>query len=351
MELGPDQRHVEVLLTEMGLTDGEVKEAVTPRVKRSEDQVVDGASISITETCRQNIHSHDTFGHVQLITARTAQMFHSRREHAWLKGQHGSELRTVVSPKRFRHPSVMSHMLPHLSLNTSTRSLSLASLVFRPSSPSLSCPTSAPSGLDQETLRDPWRSGGYTKSASPTGHEPKLIQSDDFEPQEIELDRNLGTDLQPGRIELDLNLRTDPHQISVFDEIILGDDYQNPVTEDTEETGHFGVGMPYVQSRIHSDYDSAESIADSDLEDGELRKMLASPLHVHGRGENYGSSPKPTASGKPEAKIMQKRGASAQRTQADQSGRESLKSNSSQEPRASGKPDAVFSSRSDEPGH
>ena len=53
---------------------------------------------------------------------------------------------------------------------------------------------------------------------------------------------------------------------------------------------------------------------------------------------------------KPEAKIRQKRGASARRTQADHSGRESLKSNSSRESRTSGKPDAVFSSRSDESG-
>ena len=44
------------------------------------------------------------------------RMFHPPREHAWLKGQHGSGLRSVVSPERFRHPSVMSHMLPHLSL-------------------------------------------------------------------------------------------------------------------------------------------------------------------------------------------------------------------------------------------
>ena len=107
--------------------------------------------------------------------------------------------------------------------------------------------------------------------------------------------------------------------------------------------------MPHVQSEIHSDSESAESIADSDLEDGELRKMLASPLYVHGRGENYASSHKP--SGKSDAKMMQKRGASAQRTQADHPRRESLKSNASQEPRASGKPDAVFSSRSDEPGN
>ena len=48
---------------------------------------------------------------------------------------------------------------------------------------------------------------------------------------------------------------------------------------------------------------------------------------------------------------MQKRGASANRIPADHSTRESWKSNSSQEPRASGKPDALFSSRSDEPGN
>ena len=100
------------------------------------------------------------------------------------------------------------------------------------------------------------------------------VQSDDFEPRRIELDRNIWTD---------------PYQIP---ERILGDDIRNPITEDTEETGKFGVDMPYVQSRTHSVYDSAESIADSDLEDGELRKMLASPLYVHWRGDNYGSSQK-----------------------------------------------------------
>ena len=38
---------------------------------------------------------------------------------------------------------------------------------------------------------------------------------------------------------------------------------------------------PPSNQRLHSDYDSAESIADSDLEDGELRKMLTSPLYIH----------------------------------------------------------------------
>ena len=55
--------------------------------------------------------------------------------------------------------------------------------------------------------------------------------------------------------------------------------------------------------------------------------------------------------GKPEAVIIQKRGASAQRTQADHSRGESLISGSSQEPRAYGKPDAMFSSGSKELGN
>ena len=160
----------------------------------------------------------------------------------------------------------------------------------------------------------------------------------------IELDRNPGTDLQPRRIELDRNIGTDPYQIP---ERILGDDYQNPITDDTEETGKFDVEMPYVQSRIHSDYDSAQSIADSDLEDGELRKMLASPVYIQNRQDRK-SSRMPIAPEEPAA-MTQERGASAKRTQADL--RESLMSSSSQEPRASVKPAALFPSRSDELGN
>ena len=88
----------------------------------------------------QNSHSHDTFVHVQRITERSAQV-------------QSLTTRTLVAQvvclgvsKVVCHPSVMSHMLPHLSQNTSAR---LLSLIFRPYSPSLSCP----SELDQETLR------------------------------------------------------------------------------------------------------------------------------------------------------------------------------------------------------
>ena len=50
----------------------------------------------------------------------------------------------------------------------------------------------------------------------------------------------------------------------------------------------------YIQSLMHFD-DSVESIADSDLDDGELHKMLTSPLDAL------------SASGKPDAMVVQKR--------------------------------------------
>ena len=78
----------------------------------------------------------------------------------------------------------------------------------------------------------------------------------------------------------------------------------------------------YIQSQMHFD-DSVESIADSDLEDGELQKMLTPPLYAQ------------KASGKPDAMVMQEREVSAQCTQANR--KENLRS-------LSVKPDALFSS-------
>ena len=127
--------------------------------------------------------------------------------------------------------------------------------------------------------------------------------------------------------------------------IELGDNYQNPSAEHMEELGKVGVETSHLQSQMHSDYDAAESIADSDLEDGELRNMLASPLFLREREANSGSSRRPPASGNQKQWQYRREGASAQRTQADYSRRESMMSSSSQEPRASGKPDAMFHQR------
>ena len=101
-----------------------------------------------------------------------------------------------------------------------------------------------------------------------TSHEPKWVEIKAIETEGIEPE-----DLEPRSIELDRNLRIDPYQIQ---EIFL----RNSLTEDLDEFGKVGAEMSYVQSQMHSDYESAESIADSDVEDGELRKMLASPLDM-----------------------------------------------------------------------
>ena len=75
----------------------------------------------------------------------------------------------------------------------------------------------------------------------------------------------------------------------------MGDDYQSPTAEDMDEFGKkTGVkSLSHNLSLIHSDYDLAESIADSDLEDGQLRKMPALLLKIREREGNSDSSPKP----------------------------------------------------------
>ena len=76
--------------------------------------------------------------------------------------------------------------------------------------------------------------------------------------------------------------------------------------------------MSHVQSQMHFD-ESMESIADSDLEVGDLQKLLASPLNAH------------RASGKPDATVVPEREVSAQAF------------HSSEDHRASWKPAALFS--------
>ena len=80
--------------------------------------------------------------------------------------------------------------------------------------------------------------------------------------------------------------------------------HRTPITEEVKKHGEIGTaGLPdsqisetsYFQSQTHFD-DSVESTADSDLDDGELQKMLTSPLYAQ------------KASGKPDAMVVQERG-------------------------------------------
>ena len=69
-------------------------------------------------------------------------------------------------------------------------------------------------------------------------------------------------------------------------------DHRAPITEEVKESGEIRTAgcshsspdskiseTSYFQSQMHFD-DSLENIADSDLEDGELQKMLTSPLYA-----------------------------------------------------------------------
>ena len=183
---------------------------------------------------------HPLIQHVQMRTVCQHMTLHSliTFHHANMRG---SSLRICV-PQTFCHPRVMSRSLPHLTLTTTTSSLSLTSPILQWSS------STHPSLLSHGPLvhcDDSRRSCGSSDLQSPTGYEPK-------------------------RIELDRNLEV-KHQDQTR-ERIMGDDYQSPTTEDVDEFGKIVVkSLSYNQSLIHSAYDSAESIADSDIEDEQLR--------------------------------------------------------------------------------
>ena len=115
----------------------------------------------------------------------------------------------------------------------------------------------------QESLwREDLQSGGNPRTATPTGCEPKELAT-------------------VSRIEA---YSGDPYKLYDVHEKVgeEDEDHRAPITDELEEFGEIGTHgstdskipeTSYVQSQMPFG-DSAESIADSDLEDGELQKML-----------------------------------------------------------------------------
>ena len=108
--------------------------------------------------CRQNTHSHDTFVHVQLVTARSAQI-HSSREHAWLKSF------ALVCQKQVCHPrSHVSHVATEhfytICLTNITCLPTIFSLTVLSNLGPFWIGSRNPAGFTAEC--------GYTESASPT---------------------------------------------------------------------------------------------------------------------------------------------------------------------------------------
>ena len=92
MELEPDQRHVDVLLTELLLTGDKVKGAATPRVKGSKDQVVNGRDSPLLDPEGARIFRSGTMhltylgqdrGDIQEATQCLAQNMQDRASTIW----------------------------------------------------------------------------------------------------------------------------------------------------------------------------------------------------------------------------------------------------------------------------
>ena len=97
--------------------------------------------------CWKTYSSSAVCSHAHSLTTRTRVA----------QGQQGSS-RLLWCVKTTCHPGVMSHPLQHLTLTTSTSSLSPTSPIFQSFSPSQS----------HSLVLDPKRSGGSTESPSPT---------------------------------------------------------------------------------------------------------------------------------------------------------------------------------------
>ena len=245
---------------------------------------------------------------------------------AWLGSRRSSSSRPSVICKHLCAPKLvlslllcqMSHpwLSSHAPSSISTSSTSPTTQRAHSVHPALQAPSIDKLRHQESLRRENLQSGGNTRKTTPTGFEPKELAT-------------------VSRIEA---YSADPNQLHDVQENFGEEDHRAPITEEVKELAEFRTaGLPgshlsetsYFQLHIHFD-DSAENIADSDLEDGELQKMLTSPMYAQ------------KASGKPDAVVVQEREVSEQFTQADR--KESLTSHSRDGQKALVKPNALFSS-------
>ena len=151
----------------------------------------------VSQSANSTRHKYSTF--------TVAQHTHiSSREHAWFKMKDCAS----ACPWNNCHPRVMSCSLPHLTLTTSTSSLSTVSSTS-PVFPTVSSTHTRSMVLNPYIPCDsPRQSGGSTQIPSFTGWEPKSVEFKVIETEAIE-----PADLEPRRIELERSLGTGPYQI------------------------------------------------------------------------------------------------------------------------------------------
>ena len=177
----------------------------------------------------------------------------------------------------------MTHpWLSHLSVTTSTLSSSftLPSRIQEHAAQSVQQEQLREHFVDEKRYQRPvcydqQQIGGKPRHTTPTGYEPKALETKIIETGSYSEDPE---ETEPQRVEPDESLQTDLCQLYEKQERFMEEDHQALITEEVGELGEIGDKQSCIQSQMHFDYDSAESTADSDLEDGELRKMLTSPL-------------------------------------------------------------------------
>ena len=178
-------------------------------------------------------------------------------------------------------------------------------------------PTQSTSSANEPLSHVNYESGGNPCDTSPTGCEPKESAT------------------------ISGSFLEDIYQLYDVQREFGEQDQQAPIIEEVKEFGQIEAQssldhemaemstikkMSYLQSQMHFD-ECMESTADSDVEDGEIRKLLTSPLYAR------------RASGKPGAQVIQERVVSAQT------------SHSSEDHRAFGKPAALFPPKRNEQRH
>ena len=177
----------------------------------------------------------------------------SSREHAWLRRLEGSGLHIFVSLKQWSSTCHVSFLAAPDADHKHKFSLTHSRLLLPYLSDSLTYTHKIYGSRPMFTPAMFHGSGGSTQIPSLTGYEPKSVEIKAIDTEAIEPEG-----LEPRRIELGRTLGTDPYQRQ---ERFM----RSPITEDVDEFGKVGAETSYLESQMHSDHDSAQSIADSDL--------------------------------------------------------------------------------------
>ena len=131
-------------------------------------------------------------------------------------------------------------------------------------------PQSTSCAIRESLWREDMQSGGNPRTTTPTGCDPKNLRLS--QGSKITLEIRINYMMYRKILEKKITELRSPKKWEVFREIGTAGLSDSRIPE----TSHF-------HSQMHFDDDSVESIADSDLEDGELQKMLSSPTVCPGK--------------------------------------------------------------------